>query len=441
MTSEIAILNRYGVALAADSAVTIPTRSGPKIYDSVNKLFVLVKQRPVGIMIYDSADLLSVPWETIIKTYRMRHRGAQFDSLNEYAEDFLRFITETDELIPTQLRDSYFAESLSRRVGCMVDAVRRQVEAVFKVGRRSVGVPALREFIDDAISDEEEVWSRQPDGPWSDSLDLPSIERDRGAEIEALVLQTFQQLPLIARQRRRIRLLLISSLAKVPYMHRRLRVPVDPRSGIVIAGFGEKEFFPRLLSYEINGIVNGRLLIVPRRPIEVAPDNPAIIVPFAQQEMVHSFIRGIHGAIERSSDVYWGEVEHRLPEAVLGVIQSQLPGLDDHTAHLLRGSLRSLVLSTSAQYKELLRVMKNRQVQPILNSVAFLPKDELAAMAESLVNLTTLKRRVSINEPQTVGGPIDVAVISRGDGFVWIRRKHYFTQELNPSWAVAHAEG
>ena len=34
-------------------------------------------------------------------------------------------------------------------------------------------------------------------------------------------------------------------------------------------------------------------------------------------------------------------------------------------------------------------------------------------------------------EEETVGGPIDVAVISKGDGFVWIKRKHYFDRELN----------
>ena len=31
----------------------------------------------------------------------------------------------------------------------------------------------------------------------------------------------------------------------------------------------------------------------------------------------------------------------------------------------------------------------------------------------------------------TVGGPIDVAVISKGDGFIWIDRKHYFEREKN----------
>jgi hypothetical protein len=74
---------------------------------------------------------------------------------------------------------------------------------------------------------------------------------------------------------------------------------------------------------------------------------------------------------------------------------------------------------------------RNEQAQPVVGIVATLPKDELASMAESLVNLTKFRRRVT-PERETVGGPIDVAVITKGDGFVWIRRKHYFEPSLNP---------
>jgi hypothetical protein len=68
---------------------------------------------------------------------------------------------------------------------------------------------------------------------------------------------------------------------------------------------------------------------------------------------------------------------------------------------------------------------------PILNTIGVLPLDELASMAESLVNLTSFKQRVSL-EAETVGGPIDVAVISKGDGFIWIKRTRYFDSERNP---------
>ena len=54
----------------------------------------------------------------------------------------------------------------------------------------------------------------------------------------------------------------------------------------------------------------------------------------------------------------------------------------------------------------------------------------MANVAESLVALTSLVNRMSPRE-ESVGGPVDVAVISKGDGFIWIKRKHYFSPDLN----------
>ena len=48
-------------------------------------------------------------------------------------------------------------------------------------------------------------------------------------------------------------------------------------------------------------------------------------------------------------------------------------------------------------------------VRPILEIVALLPKDELAELAWSLVSITSLKRKISM-DAETVGGPIDVDV-------------------------------
>lgn len=54
----------------------------------------------------------------------------------------------------------------------------------------------------------------------------------------------------------------------------------------------------------------------------------------------------------------------------------------------------------------------------------------MAELAESLINIQVLKYKVS-PELETVGGPIDVAIISKHDGFVWRKRKLYFPKELN----------
>ena len=77
--------------------------------------------------------------------------------------------------------------------------------------------------------------------------------------------------------------------------------------------------------------------------------------------------------------------------------------------------------------------IKRNNRKPILRSIQFLPKDELSNLAESLINLTSLKRKVQ-DGLETVGGDVDVAIITKGDGFIWTKRKHYFKPELNPHY-------
>lgn len=89
--------------------------------------------------------------------------------------------------------------------------------------------------------------------------------------------------------------------------------------------------------------------------------------------------------------------------------------------------VQSMLRATSDEWDS----QKREHYTPIVDNVSVLPKEELGAMAESLVNLTKFRLRVS-PERETVSVPIDVALISKGDGFIWLKRKHYFQAELNP---------
>src|SRR5690349_20209812 len=115
MTTEIAIMNKSAIALAADSAVTLSKPDGqPKIYNTVNKLFARSKYQPVGIMIFDSAELMGLPWETIIKMYRSKLGPKKFDSLERYAKDFLVFLSDNSRLFPKEVQTAYFRELIER---------------------------------------------------------------------------------------------------------------------------------------------------------------------------------------------------------------------------------------------------------------------------------------------------------------------------------------
>lgn len=74
---------------------------------------------------------------------------------------------------------------------------------------------------------------------------------------------------------------------------------------------------------------------------------------------------------------------------------------------------------------------REENLRPIHQAVANMSKGELASAAAALVNLNSFQKRMSMG-PETVGGPVDVAVITKGDGFIWTDRKHYFNKDQNP---------
>ena len=131
------------------------------------------------------------------------------------------------------------------------------------------------------------------------------------------------------------------------------------------------------------------------------------------------------------------------------MVHTFMKGMDPDLFHKIDEQLGNFILSLSdimgESYKsklikakeDFVRYLDNIQqesyINPIMQSVRSLQKTDLANMAETLVNLTAFKRHVS-KDTETVGGPTDVALITKGDGFVWIKRKHYFDIKLNQAF-------
>jgi hypothetical protein len=212
------------------------------------------------------------------------------------------------------------------------------------------------------------------------------------------------------------------------------------RSGIVIAGFGEEDLFPQVIAYEIEGVADSLLkykLDTTRSDSISFGGNQSIIIPFAQDEMVHTFMSGIdpglQDAIFRDIAIFF----EKLPE----ILMDTVPQIDNAAKELWKKDIyEKLKEKITGEYFDKMGIfIRDRFINPVVSVVETLPKSELASMAESLINLTSLKRRVS-NTAETVGGPIDVAVISKGDGFIWIKRKHYFSPEYNARFMSKYIE-
>jgi len=204
----------------------------------------------------------------------------------------------------------------------------------------------------------------------------------------------------------------------------------ESNSGVVIAGFGDDEIYPAFVEYGFEAITAGKLKYLQKQYMEVSWHRNAIISAFAQNEMVQTFLQGIDPLFRDFLNSYFNKLLVEYPKNILDII-SELT--QDRRNELLAKVSKVSIDAFNDFNNNLSDYATSNHINPVLQAVSALPKDELASMAESLVNMTSFKRRVSM-QAETVGGPIDVAVISKGDGFIWIKRKHYFKPELNPGF-------
>lgn len=192
------------------------------------------------------------------------------------------------------------------------------------------------------------------------------------------------------------------------------------QTGIVIAGYGKDELFPRLVQLDVDGLYNGKLKYTETSNTStsiVGGDARASLLPFAQQEMVHTIMTGIDPNLDNFRINQLSELQQNLI-SVLGNKSSKIIN------NIFENNEKAL-----AKYKE------ENISGPIISMLNNLSLDELGTMAETFVSLTSFKRKFS-GDLQTVGGPIDVLVISKGEGPVWIKRKKYFDLDMNEGYQL-----
>lgn len=430
MTAEIAVMNKSAIALAADSAVTIEHPTGQKVYNTINKLFALSRHQPVGMMVFGGAELLGVPWETILRVYQAKLASRKFNTLQGYANDFLSFLDRKNPLFPAKQQDDDFVFSVLGYFTSLRTETDKQVKStITKTGKADSAT--IRKIAATVIQSHFNNWKKAP------HLDsMPKSHKRRiltryRKQIVAAINTAFEKLPLSNRSRRQLLDMAGDTCCK--------RLFSLGASGVVIAGFGEKQIFPEVVAYDVDTVILNRLKYAKkeRKCYRITHQHEACIMPFAQEDVVYTFVEGVDPQYQRLVDSLLSSGLGLYPDKIVG----GLPGIAGPKKDKLIKAIRKFGEKLQQAFGEdLHKYRKNSHVDPLVEVVRVLPKDDLAAMAESLVNLTCLKKKMSFGA-ETVGGPIDVAVISKGEGLIWIKRKHYFTKDLNPQFFEKYKTG
>ena len=423
MTAEISIMNKSAVALAADSAVSARTTAGFKVFNTANKLFKLSNLYPVGIMLYGNSDFMGVPWETIIKEYRNALGSENKEYLEEFAQDLLNFLTSDSQLITEDQQESYFLSNVGGYYQLIkekiIETCKERLQKEKKIGKRKIG------YLSCQVINETYSFLIQHDQLEDVPVSHSKIIINKYATlIDKSISSIFEKLPIFKKDKK--------ILVKIAGELCCRDLFSEFFSGIVVAGFGERDLFPKLQSYKIEAITCGKLKYKKEGETFMDFEKGSTIIPFAQGEMVHTFMRGVDPNLQTVINSYVNDILKKYPNIIVNELKKSK--LDPSKRKEIKEKIKKYSNDLMGDYsKSLQKHIDNEFIQPVMSVVGMLPKDELAAMAESLVNLTSFKQTVSIGA-ETVGGPIDVAVISKGDGFVWIKRKNYFDIEKNPNY-------
>ena len=414
MTAIVGILNKQAVAVAADSAVTVG--GGVKIYNTANKIFNLLKGCPVGIAIYGNAALNGcVPWEVVIKMYR-KHIGAKkFPKLSDYAKSFFAYVTMySQKYISADDALKVLNGSLLQFWDMIAQGLREN-----EAPNAPIAKPALPILLDKLT---KVVARLKKEKVFPEYKDLKQV--DYYVAINSVLDVIKDQITKNGgKWKEDYEAIVKECLYRVAVTNNPLSLSTV--SGVAIFGYGEEEIYPSLHEQQVFNRVLGkqRIAAIPDNN-SISESNGASICPMAQRDVIETFIEGVSNTIKNTFLDTTAFAIKKTVNDLSTVIRPYNPDLADAIK----------VMDYSAivdQYRNQLNaIIQREQISPLIRTIASMGKEDIADLAENLIYMTSMKRHVT-PFAETVGGPIDVAIISKGDGFIWVKRKHYFSADLN----------
>ena len=339
---------------------------------------MLSKYAPVGILIYNSASIMGIQLEIIIKQYRRKLGEKTFQTLKEYCDDFMSYCIE--------FANNYSGEKIELEI--INNQILNKCDEIFRIvlsmANKEVGKNSfkndneLMEFINIKIIEIVDRTNVEINDEVMDDLYYNNILSKLDTSNIIDFCSESYKINLKEETKKKIMLKLNDIIRNKKYWDR------SNFTGIAITGYGDNEIFPVCIQIETLGIINNKVLKLNENSFQITHE----------QIYVKKFKNGIASEKDES-------VKNKI-----------------------------IQLNTSIE-EEKNKLVKDRLMN-IHRSLSFLPRDEMIYMAEGMINLTSFKRRLVLdNFSETVGGPIDIAFISKGDGFIWIKRKKYFDKEMN----------
>lgn len=422
MTTVVGILNKKGVAIAADSAVTRNRRKrDSKCTKNGNKMIRLCEAVPISVMLTGNNEFLDVPWEIIIRQYRTRRGKEKHPTVKAAAEDFMRFVADNatfwtesgpvrsnivrivgnifrkavDEMMTDQ--NERKADGCLRRPAAFVKAFTKNCKELQRNAKEYGCCPQFEDYTLDEFC---KTASAIVDGYLSrySFEDNPALEKEKA--YPQAVLDALKPI--------------VMETAKVLIGTRN----TCPESAILVfTGYGNDQEFPSLVAAAVCEGIDNRVdyNIQDKDVIEISDKRPVAICPFAQDDVIEALLNGVNKDWKFNSD---NEFKWSLYPRFHST--EEVP---DYKLYRYASSIETEDLKSDFKKGAANMIRKNRREWE--KALEQYDLRSMAELAECLVDLTGFQRILTF-EQEGVGGPVDLAVISKSDGFQWLSRKSWY---------------
>lgn len=413
MTAVIGILNKEGAAIAADSAVTVSNYRGEKILNSANKMIRLSEVAPIGVMICSNAYLMCTPWDLIIRWYRTKRGTLEFPTMRDYITDFVKFLEkskffckeEQETNYMDHMLDNFFSqveneatyleyddEMEPKNLDEVVESYRVAIDKRIQQYQKAGQCPRFRRYsFEKFASKYSEVVEKYFGLCYNDVL----AEQIKGMALEGFYWFITHQEP-----------------------------EVGNCTALVFTGYGMADEYPSLVSVRVILGFDGHLAyyISPEDIKVISDEEPYGVMPFAQTDVMQNLINGMnpiltHSMFRHADDSFSSlrgnigfeaSIEYDVPQEIIDVMDEV--SYDDILADFK---------------KDVRKIIDGPRKSEIYDKIKDLSVEEMAKLADCMVSITAIKRHINFDQ-EGVGGLVDLATITKKDGFKWLNRKCWY---------------
>ena len=407
MTSQIVLMNKIGLAVASDSSLTMVRGDNRRTYASAEKIFPIGSEHKVAILHSGAVEFMEHPYEVLLTEWK-KSLQRPFSTLDDYVESFCDWLTHRQDLFPDSSQATFLEDFMTQYLLEVRSTILKELnQAEIKkedwtkadvLEKVNALLDSDIEYLDqlDDLKDLNEKWAENR----YQSI-LPSIH--------AAIEYVFDDVP-----RDVISDMKYEAITKRILYKRIFSRKFDSRLAFV--GYGEKSLYPRHIWIDFQGVVGDRVRHVLDAVSINLDSRECSLTTHAQDEAIHTFLRAYHYSFSNIARNYQDESFELMKKIVSEHIE------ESHRDSVLEQFEKLQEQRFSGVADEFENTSATDFVDPFTSTLSGLPSASLGKMAENLIELQIL-RQSSQAIQDTVGGPVDVAVITLEKGFQWFRHK------------------